>query len=146
MGGVDLVFTYPMLYTNSNLQGPNNPQGANWIPVTDELMEAPDDGFGNTIDANFPGNGIGNAYGTIATSSDGRVVLVMWQGPEWTGTIGSSAYNIFPGDGGANTGTAYYMDLYYNVSYDGGQTWSGAEIIQGDPGVQESYPILAADL
>lgn len=138
MGGTDPVSVYPMLYKNSNL--------SQWIPVTSEEMEAPDDGFGNTIVDNYPGNGIGNTYGTIATSSNGQVVFVMWQGPEWTGTIGSSAYNIFPGDGGGNTGPAYYTDLYYNVSYDGGQTWSGAEIIQGDPNVQESYPVLAADL
>lgn len=138
MGGTDPVSVYPMLYKNSNL--------SQWIPVTSEEMEAPDDGFGNTIVDNYPGNGIGNAYGTIATSNNGQVVFVMWQGPEWTGTIGSSPYNIYPGDGGGNTGPAYYTDIYYNVSYDGGQTWSGAGIIQGDPGVQESYPVLAADL
>ena len=138
MGGVDPVSVYPMLYWNSINQ--------QWIAVTDELMEAPDDGFGNTILDNYPGNGIGNAYGTIATSQNGNVVIAMWQGPEWTGTIGSSPYNIFPGDGGANTGTAYYTNLYFNVSYDGGQTWEGAEILEGAPNVQESYPVLFADL
>ncbi len=138
MGGADTVNVYPMLYWNSNHR--------QWMAVTDEAMEAPDDGFGNTIADNYPGNGIGNAYGTVATSWDGQVVFVMWQGPEWTGEIGNSAYNIYPGDGGANTGPSYYTDIYYRASEDGGATWGPVGIIEGDAGVQESYPVLAADL
>ena len=146
MGGVDPVSVFPMLYTNSNLQGPNNSLGAPWVAITDELMEAPDDGFGNTILDNYPGNGIGNGYGTIATSNNGQFVFVLWQGPEWTGDPGNSAFNIFPGDGGANDGPAYYTNIYYSASEDGGATWGAVGTLQGDPMVQESYPVLAADL
>ncbi len=49
-----------------------------------------------------------------------RLLLAMWMGPEWTGTIGSSAYNIYPGDGGANSTPLYYTDVYYSASEDGG--------------------------
>jgi len=135
MGGADTVNTYPMLYWNSNNQ--------EWVAITMESMEAPDDGAGTDLADNRPGNGIGNAYGTISVSDDGQVVFVAWQGPEYTGAIGSSPINLFPGDGGAATAAIFWTDIYYNLSIDGGTTWEGVGILQGDPGVQESYPVLA---
>ncbi len=138
MGGPDTVDVYPMLYWNSANQ--------EWIAITDEAMEAPDDGFGNTISDNYSYNAIGNAYGTIATSSDGQIVIAMWMGPEWTGTIGSSAYNIYPGDGGTFTTPLYYTNIYYSASEDGGASWGPVGIVQGDVDVHEQNPVLAKDL
>ena len=138
MGGMDTVNIYPMLYWNSS--------NGEWLAVTDENMEGPTDASGNLVDENSPGNGIGNAYGTVANSSDGQVVFVLWQGPEWQGDPGSSDFNLFPGDGGANTGPSYYTNIYYRTSEDGGATWGPVGTLQGDPMVQESYPVLAADL
>ena len=138
MGGTDTVNVFPMLYWNSANQ--------DWLAITDEEMEAPDDGFGNTISDNYSGNAIGNAYGTIATSDNGQVVMAMWMGPEWTGTIGSSAYNIYPGDGGPYSTPVYYTDIYYRVSEDGGATWGSVGKVQGDPNVHEEFPVLAQEL
>jgi len=138
MGGVDTVAVYPMLYWNSANQ--------EWIAITSEEMEAPDDGFGNAIEDFYSYNAIGNAYGTIATSEDGQVVIAMWMGPEWTGTVGSSEYNIYPGDGGPFTTALYYTDVYYSASEDGGATWGPVGIVQGDVDVHDTHPVLAQDL
>jgi hypothetical protein len=143
MGGTDTVFTFPMLYWNSNHQ--------NWIAVTDELMEPNEDASGNMITgpgANenlYPGNGIGNGYGTIATNNTGEIVFVMWQGPEYVDGIGGT-WNIYPGDGGAASTAVYYTDLYYSASEDGGATWGPVGVIEGAQLVQESYPVLFQDL
>ncbi len=72
--------------------------------------------------------------------------MAMWMGPEWTGTIGSSAYNIYPGDGGTFTTPVYYTNIYYSASEDGGATWGPVGMVQGDVGVHEEFPVLAKDL
>jgi len=128
MGG-DTVNTFPMLYWNSNNQ--------DWIAVTMESMEAPDDGFGTSLADMRPGNGIGNAYGSISVSSDGQIVFMAWQGPEYTGD------NLFPGDGGGSTTEIFYTDIYYTLSIDGGATWDTPAILQGDAGIMEEFPVLA---
>jgi len=91
----------------------------------------------------YSGNGIGQAYPNVATSDDGRIVFVAWDGFEYTGAIGSSAWNIYPGDGGAFTGPIYYTDIYYAMSEDFGETWSAPAILKGDADVMEQYPYLA---
>ena len=138
MGGPDTVNVYPMLYWNSNHQ--------NWIAVTPESMEAPDDGFGTDLATHRPGNGIGNSYGSISVSDNGQIIFVAWQGPEYTGEIGNSPINLFPGDGGPNTLEIFYTDIYYTVSFDGGATWETSAILQGDAGVMEEFPVLASRL
>jgi len=139
-GATDTTNVFPVLYWNSNHQ--------DWIAVSDPLTDAPTDGFGNFVTGGtttrlYSGNGIGQAYPNVATSDDGRVVFVAWQGFEYTGAIGTSAWRIYPGDGSANTGPIYYLDLYYAYSTDFGETWSDAAILKGDASVMEQYPYLA---
>lgn len=139
-GATDTTNVFPVLYWNSNHQ--------DWIAISDPLTDAPTDGFGNFITGGtttrlYSGNAIGQAYPNVATSDDGKVVFVVWQGFEYTGAIGSSAWRIYPGDGSPNTGPIYYTDLYYAYSTDFGETWSDAAILKGDASVMEQYPYLA---
>jgi hypothetical protein len=140
-GATDTTNVFPVLYWNSNHQ--------DWISVSMPEMDAPTDGFGNFVSGPlagqrlYSGNAIGQAYPNVATSDDGRVVFVAWQGFEYTGAIGSTAWNIYPGDGSANTGTIYYTDLYYTWSNDFGETWEDVAILKGDADVMEQYPYLA---
>ena len=138
MGGPDTVNVYPMLYWNSNHQ--------NWIAVTPESMESPDDGFGADLAIHRPGNGIGNSYGSISLSDDGQFVMLAWQGPEYTGEIGNSPINLFPGDGGANSRQIFYTDIYLIFSVDSGATWGSPQVLQGEPNIMECFPVLAPRL
>jgi hypothetical protein len=135
--GPDTVNTHPLLYWNSNHQ--------NWIAITDELMEGPGDASGNLVTDFYPGNLIGNGYGTVATNNTGEIVFAMWNGPEYIdGTIGGT-WNIFPGDG-TNPTPFYYTDLYYSASEDGGATWGPVGIVEGAQLVAENFPVLFQDL
>lgn len=139
-GSTDTTNVFPILYWNSNHQ--------DWISVSNPLTDAPTDGFGNQVTGGtttrlYSGNGIGQAYPNVSTSDDGRVVFVVWQGFEYTGAIGSSAWNVYPGDGSPDTGPIYFTDLYYAVSTDYGQTFSDAAILKGDASVMEQFPYLA---
>jgi hypothetical protein len=147
-GATDTTNVVPMLYWNSNHK--------NWLAVSLPSTEKYADGFGNSVtgDPNgsgtsgrtYSGNGIGQAYGTVTVSEDGQVVMVAWQGFEYTGAAGESAWRIFPGDGGAESGKIYYHDLWYAVSQDGGATWADAQVLKGDANVHEIYPYLARRL
>ncbi|HSW55817.1 MAG TPA: T9SS type A sorting domain-containing protein [Ignavibacteriaceae bacterium] len=139
-GATDTTNVFPVLYWNSNHQ--------DWISVSMPEMDAPTDGFGNFVTGGtttrlYSGNAIGQAYPNVSTSDDGRVVFVAWQGFEYTGAIGSTAWRIYPGDGSANTGPIYYTDLYYTWSNDFGETWEDVAILKGDASVMEQYVYLA---
>ena len=138
-GGTDTTNVFPVLYWNS--------RDTTWMALTDPLTEDVTDGFGNFVSGGtttriYPGNGIGQAYPCVSTSDDGHIVVVAWQGYEYTGAIGSSAWNIYPGDGSSETGPIYYTDLYYVMSEDGGMTWTSPAILKGDANVMEEYPEL----
>jgi len=137
--GPDTTNMYTILYWNSNHQ--------DWIAVSMPEMEGEGDGFGNIVTDGtnrwYPGNGIGQAYPTLSVSDNGQVVLVMWQAYEYTGAVGTSEWNIYPGDNGAETGEIYFTDLYYAYSEDGGATWSDVEVAKGDADVMEQYPQCA---
>jgi hypothetical protein len=137
----DTVNTFPILYWNTN--------NGRWMAVTDVSTENNYDGFGHYVSDPavsgariYPGNGIGQAYPCVATSADGQVVFIAWQGFEYTGAVGASAWNIYPGDGSSETGEIYYTDLYYTYSEDGGQTFVTPGILKGDANVMEQYPEL----
>jgi len=138
-GATDTTNVFCVLYWNSNHQ--------DWISISHPLMDAPVDGFGNFVTSagqrRYPGNGIGQAYPNVSTSADGRIVFVAWQGFEYTGAIGASAWNMYPGDGGPQSGIVYYTDLYYTWSDDFGETWYDVEILKGDASVMEQHPYLA---
>ncbi len=135
-GEVDTTNVFPILYWNS--------RDKEWISLSVPGADAPDDGVnqitGGTTTRIYPGNGIGQAYPGVSLSDDGHIVFVYWQSMEFTGEIGNSLYNMYPGDGSANSGPIYYTDLEYTYSVDGGQTWSAVGILKGDPGVMETYP------
>jgi hypothetical protein len=135
-GATDTTDVFPVLYWNSNYR--------EWIAVTTPQLEAPDDGHGHSIVNLYPGTAIGNAHPSVMVSSDGMRVIVVWSGPELTGS-GSSPYNIYPGDGGPYSAAVYYTDIYVGFSYNGGQN-----IVGGNPAVEtqynvsEMYPVCAS--
>jgi hypothetical protein len=137
----DTVNTFPILYWNTT--------NGRWMALTDISTENNSDGFGHYVSDPvsgariYPGNGIGQAYPCVATSADGQVVFVAWEGFEYTGAVGASAWNIYPGDGSSETGEIYYTDLYYTYSEDGGQTFAAPGILKGDANVMEQFPQLA---
>jgi len=134
-GVTDTTEVFPVLYWNSNFR--------EWIAVTTPELEAPDDSFGHSIIDYYPYPAIGNAYPSVIISSDGMRVIVLWTGPEFTGS-GTTPYNIYPGDGGQYSKAVYYTDLYVAFSYNGGE-----DIVGGNPAVatkynnSEMYPICA---
>lgn len=139
-GATDTTNVFPMLYWNSN--------NAEWLALTVPGQEAPGDAAGNLITGGttvrtYPGNGIGNAYGTVSVSDDGQFVFAAWQGMEFLGEIGNSNWNMYPGDGGPETGVIYYTDIYYTYSTDGGSSWSSVDRLEGEASVMETYPNLA---
>ncbi len=100
---------FPLLYWNSN--------NAEWLEIS-----IPSIAFeSTTILADVrPGNGIGQSYPSVSVTDDGQFVFVIWTAPEYTGAIGSSPINIYPGDGAANSGQIFYTDLHWTTSTDGG--------------------------
>ena len=139
-GTTDTVNVFPILYWNSRDQ--------NWIAITDPSTEGPTDGFGNYVTGGstvrlYSGNAIGQAYPNITTSDDGKLIVAAWQGFEYTGAVGNSEWNIYPGDGSSNSGPIYYTDLYFNYSTDYGVTWVSPEILKGDANVMEQFPYLS---
>jgi hypothetical protein len=135
-GATDTTEVFPVLYWNSNFR--------EWVAVTSIELESPDDGYGHSIADYYPFPAIGNAYPSIMVSSDGWRVIIVWTGPEFTGS-GNTPYNIYPGDGGPNSAAVYYTDLYVAFSYNGGE-----EITGGIPAIatrynnSEMYPICAS--
>jgi hypothetical protein len=134
-GATDTTNVFPILYWNSNHQ--------NWIALTDPLTESVTDGFGNYVISGtttrlYAGNGIGQAYPNVSTSDDGRIIFVVWQGFEYTGDIGNSEWNIFPGNG-MYPWPIYFTDLFFTLSSDYGVTWTIPEILKGDADVMEQY-------
>ncbi len=122
--GADTSFTHPALYWNS--------RDRNWVAVSDPAEE----GEELSVDGVYPGNGIGNAYPTPIVSEDGSVVSVLYQAPEYdAGTL-----QVYPGDGGPETGANYYTDIKHAYSEDGGVTFSTPEVVAGNPGESDVYP------
>jgi len=137
-GAADTTDVFPVLYWNSNYR--------EWIAVTTPQLEAPDDGHGNSIIDYYPFPAIGNAYPSVMVSSDGMRVIVIWTGPEFTGS-GSSPYNIYPGDGGPYSAAVYYTDLYVAFSYNGGLDIAGGiPASETQYNVSEMYPVCASRL
>lgn len=104
---------FPVLYWNS--------QTNSWRAFT---YQQP--GTGARIDTNqailnyYPTNAIGQSYPSVAVSPDGKVVFLMWTGPQLldNGHLDTAA-------NGAATPTMYYWrDLYFTYSVDGGNTFA----------------------
>ena len=138
-GETDTTNVFPILYWNS--------RDKQWLAVSSPDYEAPTDGFGNSILDLYPGNGIGEAYPAISIEDNGASVIVSWQAVEFTGIPGNSPYNIYPGDGGANSAPKYYTDLLMSISWNGGSSFENSPaILKGDPDVEEMYPFSSTFL
>jgi len=135
-GGTDTTNVFPILYWNSSIR--------QWKAITKPEKEAPDDGFGHNIIDYYPGNAIGNAYPTVTVSSNGERVMVFWVGSE-DSTSHGGPFNIYPGDGGANSTPVYYTNLYGAASYSGGQDLGPipVECTYFNYNSSEMYPITA---
>ena len=123
----DTTAYFPTLYWNS--------RDKEWLAVTNPDQELID---GNQLADNRPGNGIGNSYPTVSVSPDGKNLVMLWEAPE----INSGVLNVYPGDGGANTGAAFYTDIWYSYSGDGGKTWSEAAYLSGEADQSDVFPYV----
>jgi hypothetical protein len=141
-GSTDTTDVFPVLYWNSNYD--------KWTAVTEPSNERPDDGHGNVVSLLRPGNGIGNAYPSLAITPNGKGIFILWQTMEYTGGF-NTPFNIFPGDNSGSSVPVYYTDLKFTRGYDhtpafGGIEWSaGSDVMSGliDNSRTEQYPILA---
>ena len=126
----DTAAVFPIYYWNS--------VNDSWMAVTSESQEK----LGDILTDNlYCGNGIGNAYPSVAVTDDGMGVVIIWQAPEMNG----SDLNIYPGDGGASTAPKYYTDIYYVMSADGGVTFSEPMMLAGEADRSDVYPYAAAN-
>jgi len=114
-GGTDTVNVYPLLYWNSSAE--------EWISISDEVMEGPDDGFGNNLIDYAPANSLGQSYPHIAITDNGVGLAVIWTGPEYITAPGFGAINIYQGDGGPNSRAVFYTDIYFTTSNGSGTNW-----------------------
>ncbi len=80
----------------------------------------------------YPGNQLGCAYPSLAVSEDGQAIFCIWSQPQFTTTT------IDTGSNGL-----YFGDLWWNASYDGGNTWTGAAALTTTSDINESFPFVA---
>ena len=130
----DTIYTYPLYYWNDNQK--------TWLSLSDTATEY-NDPEPSSATYTHPGNMLGNGNPAVAASDDGKVVVVVWVIPEYSGDWGHSSINTYPGDGGANSTEVYYTDLVYSYSQDGGMTWSAPAYLENGKDVPEEWPILA---
>ena len=137
-GGIDTVDVYPLLYWNSISE--------EWFAVSDEVLESPNDDFGNSISDYAPINSLGQSYPAIDVTPDGKNILTFWVGPEYTGVPGYRSLNIFPGDQSSNSRAVYYTDLYYvEINSDSIINWSYTHDLEFE-NQSETFPFLNLDL
>ncbi len=118
-----------------------NSRDKQWLSVSDTTVEHT---YYQTGTYEYPGNGIGNAYVTPVISADGQNVVVLYQGPEYSGTPGVGEPNAWTPTTN-DPDEINYTDLYYSVSNDGGVTWSPTALVPSASAqkVQECYPAPA---
>ena len=108
---------FPVLYWNS--------QSESWSAFT---YQQPTTGVRlDTIQAIidfYPTNAIGQSYPSVSVSADGRVVFLMWTGPQLksTGEL-DTAFN----GSTSQPRTLFWRDLYFTYSVDGGNTFVPVE-------------------
>lgn len=118
------TFAFPIVYWNN--------RDAKWLAISNEAVDNQPASIMATL---RPGNGIGQSYPCVSITPDGNLVVVLWQGPEFTGAVGQSNIAVYQG-----TNNIFYTDLYYAYSTDGGRTWSEPQVLKGEKQTQESYP------
>jgi len=114
-------FVFPVIYWNN--------RDRKWIAISKKEHDLVSSNVAATL---RPGNGLGQAYPTVATTKDNGLVFAAWQGFEFDG----DTVAIYTG----GTNQIFFTDLYYSYSTDGGATWAEPAILKGEKQVQESYP------
>ena len=114
-------FVFPVIYWNN--------RDCKWIAISKKEHDLVSSNVAATL---RPGNGLGQAYPTVATTKDNGLVFAAWQGFEFDG----DTVAIYTG----GTNQIFFTDLYYSYSTDGGATWAEPAILKGEKQVQESYP------
>lgn len=114
-------FVFPVIYWNN--------RDRKWIAISKKEHDLVSSNVAATL---RPGNGLGQAYPTVATTKDNGLVFAAWQGFEFDG----DTVAIYTG----GTNQKFFTDLYYSYSTDGGATWAEPAILKGEKQVQESYP------
>jgi hypothetical protein len=85
------------------------------------------------------GNFNGVSFPWVAADATGNVVVTAWHVPQFSGELGNSSINTYPGDGGDNPSPYYYNDLVYAYSVDGGATWSDPETLVSEANVENYF-------
>ncbi|HPD67945.1 MAG TPA: T9SS type A sorting domain-containing protein [Ignavibacteriales bacterium] len=114
-------FVFPVIYWNN--------RDCKWIAISKKEHDLVSSNVAATL---RPGNGLGQAYPTVATTKDNGLVFAAWQGFEFDG----DTVAIYTG----GTNQIFFTDLYYSYSTDSGATWAEPAILKGEKQVQESYP------
>jgi hypothetical protein len=79
-------------------------------------------------------NALGCSYPAIAASPDGQVVVCTWSQPNFTATTIDTVQGFIK------------YDIWYNVSFDGGATWQGAQALTNTSDRLELFGRLASEL
>jgi hypothetical protein len=123
---------FPILYWNTRDQ--------QMVELTDPFYGRPTD---PTVQAalanNRPGNGLGNAYPSIATGNSADELLVVWQ--QWEDD-GAGGIVLLDAAFGGGTVQIFATDIWGSYSNDGGVTWSDPFFVAGNPAESDIYPIL----
>ena len=93
------------------------------------------------LQSNRPGNGIGNAYPTLAEGPNTGELICIWQQWEDDGT-GVPVLLTATTGGGTGTTQIFSTDIWGAYSGDGGQTWSAPFFVAGTAGVSDVFPML----
>jgi hypothetical protein len=119
-------FIYPLMY---------------WNDVEQQLMElsSPEISRDTSLSwGNRPGNGLGNAYPSIAASDDG-VLAVIWQKPE----IANDEFVMLTN---SDHESAYATDIYCSVSPNNGLSWSAPFKVAGTESESDVFPVIAKSI
>lgn len=118
-----------------------------WNSADQQLIEVSDPAvarnpvLADSINAYWPGRGLGLAFQHIATGPNGAV-LVAWQGPELENP---SQLRFLFGNLGPNLVKVYATDIYAALSLDNGQSWSSAFKLAGEDSQMDLYPQIALE-
>lgn len=107
-------FDFPLIYWNSNTNA--------WVALSDMALDTV-----NAIGDFYPTNSIGNAYPSVSVSPDGKVVYVVWTGPQYTNGMMDTAEAV------------YWRDLYHAFSTNGGTTWTYGGVLAGKKNASEAF-------
>jgi len=123
---------WPILYWNTRDQ--------QMVELTSDFYSRPTNPTVQTaMGTNRPGNGLGNAYPSIATGNTADELLVVWQ--QWEDD-GAGGIVLLDATLAAATVQIYATDIWGSYSNDGGVTWSDPFFVAGNPAESDIYPML----